>query len=34
MKQKTPERLELVPELPRNANGKIAKRDLRSRFGP
>jgi non-ribosomal peptide synthetase component E (peptide arylation enzyme) len=31
--QKLPERLELVSELPRNASGKILKRDLQARFG-
>jgi cyclohexanecarboxylate-CoA ligase len=31
--QKLPERLELVGELPRNASGKVLKRELQSRFG-
>jgi acyl-CoA synthetase (AMP-forming)/AMP-acid ligase II len=30
--QKLPEQLELVPELPRNASGKVLKRELRARF--
>jgi cyclohexanecarboxylate-CoA ligase len=30
---KIPERLELVPELPRNASGKVLKRELQARFG-
>ena len=30
--QKIPERLELVTDMPRNAMGKIAKQELRSRF--
>jgi acyl-CoA synthetase (AMP-forming)/AMP-acid ligase II len=30
--QKLPEQLELVPELPRNASGKVRKRDLRDRY--
>jgi non-ribosomal peptide synthetase component E (peptide arylation enzyme) len=30
--RKLPEQLELVGELPRNAMGKIVKRDLTSRF--
>ncbi|KQC37480.1 class I adenylate-forming enzyme family protein [Frankia sp. ACN1ag] len=30
--RKLPEQLELVPELPRNAMGKVVKRDLRARF--
>jgi acyl-CoA synthetase (AMP-forming)/AMP-acid ligase II len=32
MKQKLPEQLELLGELPRNANGKIQKNALRERF--
>ena len=31
---KTPKRLEIWPELPRNANGKILKREIRARFWP
>jgi len=31
-RQKVPEQLELVPELPRNASGKVLKHVLRSRF--
>jgi acyl-CoA synthetase (AMP-forming)/AMP-acid ligase II len=31
---KIPERLELVPELPRNASGKVLKRELQSRYAP
>jgi len=34
MRQKIPERLELVATLPRNTAGKIEKRILRERFGP
>ncbi|MGD9598227.1 MAG: AMP-binding protein [Steroidobacteraceae bacterium] len=30
-KQKTPERLEILPELPRNASGKVRKNELRAR---
>jgi acyl-CoA synthetase (AMP-forming)/AMP-acid ligase II len=30
--QKLPEQLEVVPELPRNAAGKVLKRELRGRF--
>jgi non-ribosomal peptide synthetase component E (peptide arylation enzyme) len=33
MMQKIPERLELVPELPRNPSGKVLKNDLRERYG-
>jgi len=29
-KQKTPERLEILPELPRNASGKVKKNELRA----
>jgi len=32
-RQKTPEQLEIVPDLPRNAVGKVRKTDLRARFG-
>ena len=32
-KHKIPERLEFVEMLPRNATGKILKKDLRARFG-
>ena len=32
-RHKTPERLELVKELPRNLTGKVLKAELRSRFG-
>ena len=32
-KHKSPERLELVDELPRNLTGKVLKTELRSRFG-
>jgi acyl-CoA synthetase (AMP-forming)/AMP-acid ligase II len=32
-KQKLPEQLELVAELPRNATGKVLKQDLRARLG-
>ena len=34
MKQKIPERLEVVDEIPRNAAGKIMKNRLRERYGP
>jgi cyclohexanecarboxylate-CoA ligase len=34
MRQKIPEQLELVDELPRNATGKVRKDLLRARFGP
>jgi acyl-CoA synthetase (AMP-forming)/AMP-acid ligase II len=34
MKQKIPEQLELVSEVPRNPSGKIEKRALRARFSP
>jgi acyl-CoA synthetase (AMP-forming)/AMP-acid ligase II len=34
MKQKIPERLELIPTMPRNATGKILKNDLRAQFSP
>ncbi len=34
MMQKIPERLELVPDVPRNASGKILKNDLRERYAP
>ena len=33
MRQKIPERVEIVSELPRNALGKLDKRALRARFG-
>ena len=33
MRQKIPEQLELVAELPRNATGKVRKDLLRTRFG-
>ncbi|HSD10805.1 MAG TPA: AMP-binding protein [Candidatus Binatia bacterium] len=33
MRQKIPERLELLPSLPRNATGKVLKHELRRRFG-
>ncbi|MCG8589771.1 MAG: AMP-binding protein [Proteobacteria bacterium] len=33
MRQKLPEQLELASELPRNATGKVLKRDLIARFG-
>jgi fatty-acyl-CoA synthase len=33
MRQKIPEQLEVVPELPRNATGKVRKDLLRVRFG-
>ena len=32
MRQKIPEQLEIVPELPRNATGKVRKDVLRARF--
>jgi acyl-CoA synthetase (AMP-forming)/AMP-acid ligase II len=32
MRQKMPEQLELLPELPRNATGKVRKDLLRARF--
>jgi acyl-CoA synthetase (AMP-forming)/AMP-acid ligase II len=32
MRQKIPEQLEHLPELPRNANGKIQKNELRARY--
>jgi acyl-CoA synthetase (AMP-forming)/AMP-acid ligase II len=32
MKQKFPERLEIIDEMPRNATGKIVKNDLRVRY--
>ncbi|GIW42558.1 MAG: long-chain-fatty-acid--CoA ligase [Candidatus Binatia bacterium] len=32
MKQKIPERLEILPSLPRNATGKVKKFELRARF--
>jgi acyl-CoA synthetase (AMP-forming)/AMP-acid ligase II len=31
--QKIPERLEIVPELPRNPSGKVLKHQLRARYG-
>jgi acyl-CoA synthetase (AMP-forming)/AMP-acid ligase II len=31
-RQKTPERVEMVPDLPRNASGKVLKYQLRARF--
>ena len=31
-RQKTPERLEIVPELPRNATGKVKKFELRAKM--
>ncbi len=34
MRQKIPEQLELMPELPRNATGKVRKDLLRARFRP
>ncbi len=34
MRQKIPEQLEVLPELPRNATGKVRKDALRRRFGP
>jgi acyl-CoA synthetase (AMP-forming)/AMP-acid ligase II len=33
MRQKIPERLEIIDEMPRNATGKIVKNDLRAKFG-
>ena len=33
-RQATPERLEIVDELPRNPAGKVLKRELQQRFGP
>ena len=33
MRQKIPEQLEILPELPRNATGKVKKFELRARFG-
>ena len=33
-KQKVPELLEIVDEVPRNAMGKIQKPELRNRFAP
>jgi len=32
MRQKVPEQLEVLPELPRNATGKVRKDALRARF--
>jgi len=32
MRQKVPEQLEVVSELPRNATGKVRKDELRARF--
>jgi cyclohexanecarboxylate-CoA ligase len=32
MRQKIPEQLEILPELPRNATGKVLKHELRARF--
>jgi non-ribosomal peptide synthetase component E (peptide arylation enzyme) len=32
MMQKIPEQLELMPELPRNATGKVRKDQLRARL--
>jgi cyclohexanecarboxylate-CoA ligase len=32
MRQKIPERLEILPALPRNATGKVMKHELRARF--
>jgi non-ribosomal peptide synthetase component E (peptide arylation enzyme) len=32
MRQKIPEQLESIEEVPRNASGKILKQDLRRRF--
>ena len=33
-RQKLPEQLELVAELPRNASGKVLKHELRRRLAP
>ena len=33
MKQKLPEQLELIGEIPRNPAGKILKKDLRAQYG-
>jgi cyclohexanecarboxylate-CoA ligase len=33
MRQKIPEQVEVLPELPRNATGKVLKHKLRDRFG-
>jgi cyclohexanecarboxylate-CoA ligase len=33
MRQKIPEQVELLDELPRNATGKVRKDQLRARFG-
>ena len=33
MRQKFPEQLELLPQLPRTATGKVLKHELRARFG-
>ncbi len=33
MRQKIPEQLEILPELPRNATGKVKKHELRARLG-
>jgi non-ribosomal peptide synthetase component E (peptide arylation enzyme) len=33
MRQKTPERLEVVDRIPRNPTGKVLKQELRERFG-
>jgi cyclohexanecarboxylate-CoA ligase len=32
MRQKIPERLEIIDAMPRNATGKIVKNDLRARY--
>jgi len=32
MRQKIPERLEIIDEMPRNATGKLEKNELRARF--
>ena len=32
MVQKIPEQLEILPELPRNATGKVKKQELRARL--
>jgi len=32
MRQKVPEQLEVVSELPRNATGKVRKDELRARY--